>query len=238
MDDFFDADDPRHVPYEADRQTLLSAMLAIAGSEGWTRAAFDHAVRDSGLPAERAALIFPDGVLDVLAYDSAVLDRAMVAALTPEVVKDLRVRARIALGIKTRIELLAPQEAAAHRAAALLALPPFAPYGLRLAYRTMDGLWRAIGDQSTDFNFYTKRALAVGVYLTTLATWFSDASPDKARSWATLESQIDRVMMIEGTKIQLRKFTKYLPSPWPLLGMLRYPGSAPASSSDGRPPSA
>lgn len=236
MDDFFDVDDPRHAPYEAERQTLLAAMLAIAGSEGWTRAAFDRAVRDSGLPAERAALIFPGGVLDVLAYDSAMLDRAMVAALTPGLVMDLKVRARIALGIKTRIDLLAPQEAAAHRAAALLALPPFAPYGLRLAYRTMDCLWRAIGDRSTDFNFYTKRALAAGVYLTTLAVWFSDASPDKAKAWATLENQIDRVMMIEGTKVQLRKFTKYLPSPWPLLGMLRYAGSAPASSSDGRPP--
>jgi len=238
MDEFADLDDPRHAPYAEDRRKILDALLAIAGKEGWTRVALDHAIHAAGVAPERAALIFPGGVLDVLAFDSAVLDRSMVEALGGDALKDLRIRARIALGIRTRIELLEAQEDAAHRAAALLALPPFAPYGLKLAYRTMDCLWRAIGDTSTDFNFYTKRALAAGVYLSTLAVWFADKSPDKARAWTNLETQIDRVMVIEGAKIQLRKLAKYFPSPWPLLGMLRYPGRADTSSSPGRPPSA
>ena len=186
MDDYFDATDPRQTAYESDRAQLLSAMLARAGDEGWTQTALARAAGDVAMPPERVALVFPDGVEDVLAYDSAVLDRAMVARLLPATLENLRIRARIALGLRLRIEALSSQEAAAHRAAAMLALPRFAPLGLRLAYQTIDRLWRAIGDTSTDFNFYTKRGLTVGVYLATLAAWFGVGSADLFRVFPNL----------------------------------------------------
>ena len=37
-------------------------------------------------------------------------------------------------------------------------MPQNVPLGLRLLYETVDGIWYAVGDQATDFSFYTKRA--------------------------------------------------------------------------------
>jgi ubiquinone biosynthesis protein COQ9 len=82
-------------------------------------------------------------------------------------------------GGDTRLALLAPHKEAARRAAAFLTLPPHAAMGAKLLYRTVDTIWRAIGDTSTDFNFYTKRAILAAVYSATLMRWFTDDSEVK-----------------------------------------------------------
>ena len=41
-------------------------------------------------------------------------------------------------------------------------------------WATADIIWKIAGDQSTDFNHYTKRILLSWVYLTTFACWAKD----------------------------------------------------------------
>ena len=47
------------------------------------------------------------------------------------------------------------------------------PLGMKLLYSTVDAMWRAAGDTSTDFNFYTKRAILSAVYSSTLMRWLA-----------------------------------------------------------------
>ena len=115
-------------------------------------------------------------------------------------------------------------KAAAKRAAATLALPSNAALATRLLYSTVDAVWRGIEDQSTDFNFYSKRALLAGVYGSTLLHWFADGSDESADTWAFLDRRIADVMQIEKAKARVRSVTGRLPSPIALLGALRYPG--------------
>src|SRR5205814_99691 len=100
----------------------------------------------------------------------------------------------------------------ARRAAAFLTLPPHASTGVKLLYRTVDAIWRGIGDTSTDFNFYTKRAILAGVYSTTLLRWFSDASADEKDTNEFLRRRIDDVMRFEKFKAHIRERTSALPS--------------------------
>ncbi len=93
----------------------------------------------------------------------------------------MKIRERISAAVLARLEVLAPHKEAARRAGAFLTLPPHAPLGMTLLYRTVDAMWRAAGDTSTDFNFYTKRAILAGVYSATLMRWFNDDSEDEAR---------------------------------------------------------
>ena len=76
----------------------------------------------------------------------------------------MKIRERIATAVKTRLAVLKPHKEAARRAAAFLSLPMHAALGAKLVYRTVDAMWRAAGDTSTDFNFYTKRGILAGVY--------------------------------------------------------------------------
>ncbi len=108
------------------------------------------------------------------------------------------------------------------RAVTLLALPLSGTTGPHALYRTVDAIWRAIGDTSTDFNFYTKRALLAGVYSTVTISWFGDESEDYDDTWAFLDRRIADVMQIEKAKASVQKLGSFLPDPLALLGRLRY----------------
>ena len=109
-------------------------------------------------------------------------------------------------------------EVVARRAAAFLALPQNAPLAASLGLRTVDLMWRAAGDRSSDFSYYTKRALLGGVYGATLIHFLSDSSEGHADTWAFLESRIDDVMQIEKFRGQAREWMAKLPDPLGIFG--------------------
>jgi ubiquinone biosynthesis protein COQ9 len=145
----------------------------------------------------------------------------------------LKVRERIALAVKLRLAVLRPHKEAARRAAALLTLPPHASLGMKLLYRTVDAIWRGIGDTSTDFNFYSKRAILAGVYSATLLRWFSDTSTDEEITDAFLQRRIDDVMRFEKFKAQVRERAGGLPSLSEILNPGMRNPSAPRSRAKG-----
>ena len=99
-----------------------------------------------------------------------------------------RLRDRVASAVRTRIEVVAPHKEAARRAAGFLASPQNAPLAARLMDDavSVDAMWRASGDTSSDFSYYTKRAMLAGVYGATLAYWFSDGSEGHSATWTFL----------------------------------------------------
>ena len=114
----------------------------------------------------------------------------------------MKIRSRIATAVMTRIEAVRPHKEAARRAAAFLTLPPHAALGAKLVYRTVDAMWRAAGDTSTDFNFYTKRGILAGVYSATMMRWFTDSSADESATTQFLAHRIENVMQFEKFKAQ------------------------------------
>src|SRR5262249_37200559 len=119
--------------------------------------------------------------------------------------KAMKIRERIATAVQTRLSLLKPHKEAARRAAAYLSLPPNLPLATKLLYNTVDAMWRAAGDTSTDFNFYTKRGILVGVYSSTLMRWFNDQSDGDVETDAFLAARIENVMQFEKLKSQVRE---------------------------------
>jgi ubiquinone biosynthesis protein COQ9 len=96
-----------------------------------------------------------------------------------------------------------------------------AALGLKLLYQTVDAMWRAAGDTSTDFNFYTKRAILGGVYSATLLRWFNDTSEDEGETHTFLDARIENVMQFEKFKAELRERTKDWPSFADIVGARR-----------------
>ncbi len=204
------------------RRRILEHALVAAPAQGWTGTMLRRAAKDAAVPAGHDKLAFPQGAQDLIHFYSQELDLELVRRLDGTDLDGMRVRDRIAFAVRARIELLEPDREAAKRAAAILALPPNALLAAQLIYETADAIWHGIGDRSTDINFYSKRAILAGVYSSTLLFWFGDDSPDAQASWAFLSRRIENVMRFETVKAQARKVTQSLPSPWRMLGALRY----------------
>jgi ubiquinone biosynthesis protein COQ9 len=84
--------------------------------------------------------------------------------------------------------------------------------GAKLLYRTVDAMWRVTGDTSTDFNFYTKRAILAGVYGSVLVRWFSDMGEDDSATEAFLDARIGNVMQFEKFKAKAKEALSNFPA--------------------------
>ena len=191
---------------------VLLAALAHVPFDGFTDKVLEQAAMKVGVPRETIARLFPEGPLSLVEAFSDGVDAEMTRKLSKVKLSNLKVRERIATAVRLRLASLRPHKEAARRAAAYLTLPPHVPTGMKLLYRTVDAIWRGIGDTSTDFNFYTKRAILAAVYSTTLMRWFSDTSEDEHVTDEFLRHRIDDVMRFEKFKAQLRQRVSGWPS--------------------------
>jgi len=200
--DFDDAG--RAGPFAECRRRILPAVLEAAAFDGFTDAALERAARATGATQAEIHAAFPRGIDDALAFWSAEADAAGAKAAAGARGGGAGVTASVRAGVKARLAYFAPDKEAARRAAAALALPFRASLGPRLAWRSADAIWRALGDKSTDFNFYSKRAILAGVITSTQARWLADDSPDESASDAFLDARLDNVMQFEKAKARLR----------------------------------
>lgn len=209
----------------AERRAILTAALPNVPFDGWSRACLRKAAVAAGYDEDMAGRAFPRGAADAVDVYVAEADRQMLDELERRDLPALKIRQRIATAVRVRLEQAAGHREAVRQALAVQAMPRNARAALKSLYRTVDAMWYAAGDNATDFNFYTKRALLAGVYSSTLLFWLNDNSEDFADTWEFLDRRIEDVMQIMTFRRRVEKVTDRLPdlpSPWTVLGRLRH----------------
>lgn len=188
----------------ATRAAVVAAALPHVVFDGWSDRTLAVAVEDAGVDPGLARLAFPRGGVDLaLAWHDA-KDAELAADLASADLLGLRFRDRIAYAVMRRLELVAADREAVRRAAALFALPLHAPDGARAIWRTADTIWTALGDDSQDFAWYSKRATLSAVYSSALLYWLGDETPGASATREFVARRIDNVMQVEGVKAKLR----------------------------------
>jgi ubiquinone biosynthesis protein COQ9 len=208
----------------AERDAAVEATLAHVPLDGWSRRSLRAGLADAGLDPRDLDLVFPGGPVEAIEVWCDLADRRMAEALAAEDLAGMKIRAKVARAVMARLGAVASQKDAVGRALALLALPQNAPVGARTAFRTVDTIWRAIGDRSADFSWYTKRASLGAVYGATLLYWLNDDSEDDARTAEFLDRRIEALMLIPKVQGRLRSIGAKLPDPTRLLRRLRPAG--------------
>lgn len=196
----------------AQRDAIIMSALSHVPFDGWSEKTLAAAAESTGVGAGAVRRFFPGGVKDAIAHFIDLADRRMLEDLKAYDLPAMKVRERVTIGVRLRLERWTPHREAVRRALALTPLPPFAGGALRGWYKTVDAIWRAAGDKSTDFNFYTKRGLLAAVYGTTLLFWLDDKSEDCAATWAFLDRRIADVMKFPQIKGRIAERLKELPS--------------------------
>jgi ubiquinone biosynthesis protein COQ9 len=195
------------------KDRLLLATLANVPFDGWSIAALRAGARAAGIAEAEAVALFPRGTAEMVEWFSAWADRAMLARLDTADFSALKVRDRVAAGVRARLAVLGPYREASRSALAVLALPQNVPLGLKLISHTVDAIWYAAGDTATDFNFYTKRALLAAVYGATMLYWLDDRSPESIDTDAFLERRLADAMALPKVAGRLRAAAARLPNP-------------------------
>ncbi len=185
---------------------ILAQALPLVPFEGWTQAALNKAALAAGYKKTDAIRVFPGGAIDAVDAFIAQGDRNMVRTLKSYHLEHMKIRERVATAVRLRLELQMQHREALRKAVALEAMPFYCHRALKNLYRTVDAIWHACGDTSTDFNFYTKRLLLAGVYSSTILVWLDDKTPGCEFTWAFLDRRIEDVMKIEKAKHRLSEW--------------------------------
>jgi ubiquinone biosynthesis protein COQ9 len=175
---------------------LLSALPDVP-FDGWTDSLLERAADRMQVDSAEA---FPKGIKELVEYFSIWANDETLAKLKKSKLETMRVRDRITLGVRTRLEILQPYKQAVSAALAFMALPPRNLAMPKLVWTTADMLWRAAGDTATDYNHYTKRILLSGVLTSTTLYWLNDTSKNHTNTWQFLDRRIGDVLKI-GQKI-------------------------------------
>lgn len=215
-------------PENAADRVLDAAMIHVP-FEGWSDATLRAAAGDSGVDLGLARALFPRGGVDLALAFHRRGDQMMGDRLAQTDLAAMRYRERVNTAIRTRLEVVDDPEVV-RRGTTLFALPSHAADGARAIWGTADAIWSALGDSSTDINWYTKRATLSGVYSATVLYWLGDDSPGHSATWDFLDRRIEDVMRIEKVKARLREnpvSKALLAGPMKMLGKIRMP-QAPA----------
>lgn len=193
-------------------------MLALAPTEGWNNHTLEMAAQQLGMDPKFAFVGFPEGATEAMVYYMRQLDTNMIQAFNKTNAADKRVRQKAIELISIRLDLLNKHKDAVKAILQFTIVPSHSITSAESLATTCDVMWKAIGDTSTDFNYYTKRFLLGTVYSSTLMYWIKDESPEYAETRRFLENRIEELFsvvrkkksLIEGTSSFINKaFEKF-----------------------------
>ena len=209
------------------RDRLIAAALEHVPFDGWSRKALEAGAADLGMEAADVLRAFPGGMADAADHFADWSDRRMLMELAKMDLDAMKVRERVAAGVRVRLEMNAPYREAMRRLLSFLALPVNAPLAARMTWRTCDHIWHAAGDRAADFNHYTKRGLLAPVYTSTILYWLSDASDGFENTWGYLDRRLADVLKIPMYKVKAEQALGRLPTPLGILKRLKKAAARP-----------
>ena len=183
---------------------LRSKFLLLAVAEvpfsGWTEELLQVIEQKMELDSGYSMILFEGGIKDLIVFYEKTQDQAMLDDLAIHK-EELRVREKVALGVKTRITSRSKtNKAVLSKLMKFYSNPLNVSLGIKNMWDTVDKIWYYAGDQSTDYNYYTKRLLLSAVYSSTLIYYLSDKSEQHQKTWEFLDKRIADVLKIGNFK--------------------------------------
>ena len=197
---------------KSERERILQFALMRVPSHGWTEWSLRVATTDAGFEVSMSRRAFPRGINDLIDTYLSKADDLMLEELEKYNMSDMPVRDRIRSAVRVRLVQNSNQREAIRRLIVLQCTPQHARSAMLALHRTVDKMWRAAGDKSVDFNFYTKRALLAGVYGATTLFWLNDRSAGFSETWQFLDRRINDVMQLQKVRSNYETRLKHLES--------------------------
>ncbi|NXP44336.1 COQ9 protein, partial [Heliornis fulica] len=189
--------------YESEEQLqhrILTAALEFVPEHGWTAEAIAEGAKTLGLSVAAAGMFHSDGSELVLHFVShcntklaELLEKEQKLVQLGEAEKK-PTEQFLRDAVEARLRMLIPYIEKWPQALSILLLPHNIPSSLSLLTSMIDDIWHYAGDQSTDFNWYTRRAVLTGIYNTSELVMMQDSSPDFEDTWRFLENRVADAM--------------------------------------------
>jgi len=200
------------------KEKILAEFLKLCAFDGWNDNALSQAISNCGIDEKFSSLIFENGCLDLIEfYIEHQNQKAAAEILKIENFHQQKIRDKISLALYARFMVEENNKIALQRLINFYLDPknfikleigakPMIK-GLKSCYKVSDFIWKSINDQSTDFNFYTKRLTLAKIILRSLPVFIKDVSQNSSQTKNFIDSEIEKVMKFEKFKARVKKFS-------------------------------
>lgn len=201
------------------KRKILQFFLKNIESEGVCQKSYEKSFIEAKIDFGAAELIFENGILDLLDfYSEEIVSEVEKSIKKNEKFAVLRINEKINFAL---IQLFLSQKN--QRLAAFqihkyyLNLSNFRDFGeiyrpkifaFKNAFYFADKIWLAIGDETTDFNFYTKRLVLAKVIIRAFFAFLKDESENLAKTQEVIDKEIAKVLKFEKFKAKVKNSAK------------------------------
>lgn len=197
------------------KQKILSKFLELAAFDGWSEETLKKSIRVCNIDDKFLSIIFENGCLDLIEF---YIDQQNLHSkyLANEIysLQHLKIRDKIKNFLYLRFEVEIKNKIALRRLVNFYLDPAnflSTKYGprpminvLKNCYKIADFMWYSIGDNSTDFNYYTKRLTLAKIILRSFVVFLRDDSDDLEKTKRFIDRQIEKVMKFEKHKVNVK----------------------------------
>lgn len=185
------------------RISLLIAIKKLLAQDNWSDEMLENAEKDAGVEKGYRHILYPEGIAHIVTAFENMLDQEMLDMLSL-VDKPKKIRDLIALALETRLMKIAGKNLIL-KSSGFFVVPSNVLIGSKVAWNTCDLIWKYAGDKSKDMNYYSKRSLLLGVYLSANAFFLADESKDYKETTNFIKNALDNIINIASFKSKLPK---------------------------------
>jgi len=188
------------------RNEILSNAKDYIIKYGWNEEMFNKVAKNSKYDTAVVLSLFPEGYISLI---QVYLDE-INAKMTDESKKLNLIRFKVHERIRElcilRFKIMIKEKKIVCKTFLHLLLPNNYSFSLKNLYKTVDQIWYLAGDSSTDFNFYSKRAILASIYLTTILHFINNENLEE--TIILLNKQLKKVSKIPKIKERLSDYIK------------------------------
>ena len=154
------------------KEDILKKAEKIVSIEGWSSEIFSK-LQKQNIEKNDLFYFFPDGYKDLLEYALQNINEKLEDKLKKINLINFPINKRIKKILLLRFDILNEDKEFYKKTFNHLLLPTNNKISKKSLYNSVSTMWYLAGDNSTDFNFYTKRLILSGVYTNALFVFFS-----------------------------------------------------------------
>ncbi len=148
-------------------------------------------------------ILFPNGIYEIIESFEQWINNQLLKKLKTNINQPQKIREKISLALHTRIINIIPKKTLFNHISFLL-IPNNIWLSQKYAFKTVDLIWQYAGDQSIDFNYYTKRSLLLPIYLASIMFYISDESNENQKTDEFITSTLNKVVNIISYKNKIK----------------------------------
>ena len=191
------------------RKEILSEAKPYVIKHGWNKKMFNEVVKNSRYDSSFVLNLFPEGFISLIQLYLNEINNQMNEESKKLNLIRLKVHERIKELCILRFKIMIKEKKLITKTFFYLLLPGNYSFCLRNLYKTVDQIWFLAGDSSTDFNFYSKRAILASIYSATILHFINNDNLEETLS--LLNKQLKKVSKIPQIKQRFDDFLKLAP---------------------------